>query len=351
MITIRKPLNFTEIGRKDNQEDYLFPIKAAEDTRVFIMCDGMGGHDNGEVASKTAATVLGEYLISCSQVDIPTFETGLSKAYDALDEIDTNSAKKPGTTMTCLCLNENSYLVAHIGDSRIYHIRPSLYNAESGRGGILYQSSDHSLVNELLKAGELTEEEARDFPHKNVITRAMQPHLSNRYKADVYLFDDIQSGDYFFLCCDGVLEQLSNEDLCRILSEKESNDSRKLNQIKDICDGKTRDNYTCWLIPIDKVKIQTNIETSSIIHADTEHPAFNEINLTPIENVKVKAEAQKPESQSVKNPVPKIKFIRFFKLRIRWLIAVLLILIASCGAIYIYKHFCSKEKTEAETGK
>lgn len=277
MIRIRKPLCFTEIGRKDNQEDYLYPAKADTETRVFILCDGMGGHDNGEVASMTAGNALGEFLSSCSEVDIPTFETGLSKAYDALDSIDTNSTKKPGTTMTCLCLNDDSYLVAHIGDSRIYHIRPSLFDPETKRGGILYQSSDHSLVNDLLKAGEITEEEARVFPQKNVITRAMQPHLQKRYKADAYLFDDIQGGDYFFLCCDGVLEQLSNETLCEILADNALNDKQKTTAIKEVCDGKTRDNYTCWLIPVDKVSISASPELSQVIKAEAtpDHPIIS----------------------------------------------------------------------------
>ena len=268
MITIRQPLSFTEIGQKDNQEDYLFPSRADEETRVFIMCDGMGGHDNGEVASMTAANALGNYLSSCSAIDIPVFETGLAKAYDALDNIDTNSLKKPGTTMTCLCLNGGNYLVAHIGDSRIYHIRPSLYNFNTKRGGILYQSSDHSLVNDLLKAGELTEDEAKDFPQKNIITRAMQPHLAKRYKADVYTFDDIQGGDYFFMCSDGILERLSNEALCEILAQDNLSDELKLAKIKSICENKTKDNYTCWLIPIDKTNVkETNSKNTQIIQA------------------------------------------------------------------------------------
>ena len=279
MITIRQPLCFSEIGRKDNQEDFLYPQHADTATRVFIMCDGMGGHDNGEVASRTAATALGEYLSSCRKVDLDVFDTGLSLAYDALDGIDTNSAKKPGTTMTCLCLNDDSYLVAHIGDSRIYHIRPSLFNKSTKRGGILYQSSDHSLVNDLLKAGELTEKEAHLFPHKNVITRAMQPHLDKRYSADEYVFDDIEAGDYFFLCCDGVLEQLSNEDLCEILANDSLNDKQKLTAIKSICDGKTRDNYTCWLIPIDEVEIARKSENSMIIQASSEENEDTEADL------------------------------------------------------------------------
>ena len=270
MIRIRKPLCFSEIGRKDNQEDYLYPADAGVNTRVFILCDGMGGHDNGEVASMTAGSALGDYLTSCPEVDIPVFETGLAKAYDALDKIDTGSPKKPGTTMTCLCLNDENYLVAHIGDSRIYHIRPSKYNEDTKRGGILYQSSDHSLVNDLLKAGELTEEEARDFPQKNIITRAMQPHLAKRYKADVYMFDDVKGGDYFFLCCDGVLERLSNEMLCEILADNMLDDAEKLAKIKGICDGNTRDNYTCWLVPVDKVKINSNSGLTQVIQADAE---------------------------------------------------------------------------------
>lgn len=271
MIAIRKPLCFSEIGRKDNQEDYLYPAAAGVDTRVFVLCDGMGGHDNGEVASRTAATTLGDFLSRRPTVDKPTFEAGLAAAYNALDAVDTNTAKKPGTTMTCLCLNDDSYLVAHIGDSRIYHIRPSLYNPAEKRGGILYQSSDHSLVNDLLKAGELTEAEARDFPQKNVITRAMQPHLEQRYRADVYMFDDIRGGDYFFMCCDGVLEQLSNEKLCEILAEASLDDAGKLAAIKAVCDGRTRDNYSCWLIPVDKVAIApTGSDTSHIIVAEAE---------------------------------------------------------------------------------
>ena len=270
MITIRKPLSFTEIGRKDNQEDYLYPSMASKDTRVFIMCDGMGGHDKGEVASMTAANALGDYLTSYREITIDRFNLGLATAYDALDEIDTHSSKKPGTTLTCLCLNDDSYLVAHIGDSRIYHIRPSLFDAEKGRTGMLYQSSDHSLVNDLLKAGEITEEEARDFPQKNIITRAMQPHLERRYKADVFMFDDIEGGDYFFLCSDGVLERLSNEELCRILAEKKLSDEEKLAQIKAICDGNTRDNYTCWLVPVDKVNIAQRTDVTPAIVAESQ---------------------------------------------------------------------------------
>lgn len=338
MIKIRKPLCFTEIGKKDNQEDYLYPACADTNTRVFIMCDGMGGHDNGEVASMTAASALGDYLTSCSEIDIPTFETGLAKAYDALDSIDTNSSKKPGTTMTCLCLNEDNYLVAHIGDSRIYHIRPSLFNVKTKRGGILYQSSDHSLVNDLLKAGELTEEEARDFPQKNIITRAMQPHLSKRYKADVYQFDDIQAGDYFFLCCDGILEQLSNDALCEILADKKLDDSQKLAKIKSICDGNTRDNYTCWLIPIDKVKIKSKSDLSQVIQADAEQEA--EVTTMPKNPIKQDEKGGKNKKWTIQIPVPSLpKIPQFSRIKVKLLLGIMLVVLLIIAGIFMFEYF------------
>ena len=270
MIEIGQPYKFLEIGRKDNQEDYLYPERADRHTRVFILCDGMGGHDNGEVASMTAAESLGNSLSEHQEVSARIFDEALSKAYDALDGIDTHSERKPGTTMAALCLNDNNYLVAHIGDSRIYHIRPSNFNPDTGNGGILYQSSDHSLVNDLLKAGEISEEEARDFPRKNIITRAMQPHLERRCKADLYEFNDVAPGDYFFMCSDGVLEQLSNSQLCCILAASDITDHQKLDKIKSVCHGKTRDNFSCWLIPVEKVRLKNTAGTHSNVICATE---------------------------------------------------------------------------------
>ncbi len=266
-ITIRQPHTFSEIGRKDNQEDNVYPSAQDLNTenRFFILCDGMGGHDNGEVASDTVCHALGHYFETNMPADgiVTTdyFKEALAYAYDELDKKDNGSVKKMGTTMTCLYLHKKGYLVAHIGDSRIYHVRPANTDLTNGRLGIIYQSSDHSLVNDLLKAGELTEEEAVNFPQKNIITRAMQPNLERRYKADVFSFSDIQSGDYFFLCSDGVLEQLTNERLCEILSDTSVTDNEKLESIRQVCYDKTKDNYTCYLIPIDKVVSEDEDDT------------------------------------------------------------------------------------------
>lgn len=257
-IEIRQPKYFSEIGKKDNQEDYLWPSpeSASEKNRVFLMCDGIGGLYNGEVASKSVATAIGEYLTKNIETGSPVtkelFEKSLACGYDALDKADNGADKKMGTTMTCLVLHEKGALVAHMGDSRIYHIRPTLADT-NGRTGIIYQSADHSLVNDLLRLGEITKDEAVNHPQRNVITRALQPNTERRHKADIFNIEDVQSGDYFFLCCDGVLEQVSNEILGSILSDATMDDEGKIKAIKQVCDGNTKDNYTCWLIPVEQV--------------------------------------------------------------------------------------------------
>ena len=315
---------FSEIGRKDNQEDSLYPL--ANDvniqSRFFILCDGMGGHDNGEVASATVCEALGTYFKSNVPEDgVMTpdlFKVALEYAYNELDKKDSGSQKKMGTTMTCLYLHKKGYLVAHIGDSRIYHIRPYT--------GIVYQSSDHSLVNDLLRAGELTEEEAVNFSQKNVITRAMQPNLERRHKADIFSFSDIQKGDYFFLCCDGVLEQLTNDKLCEILSDKEITDEEKLASIKQVCDGNTKDNYSCFLIPVDDV----------VMEKDDIHSQEDVILGVELEDVII------PKKKSLLSEIQE-KIIKF-----KWYVVFIFLLMMISG-IYCFNN--DEKTTEEDTVK
>ena len=329
-ITIRQPLCFSEIGRKDNQEDCIYPSAEAVSVRnkFFVLCDGMGGHENGEVASATVCDSLGRYLDEHQPEDgVMTpelFKQALEYAYNELDKKDVGGIKKMGTTMTCLYFHRNGYLVAHIGDSRIYHIRPNI--------GIMYQSSDHSLVNDLLRAGELTEEEAINFPQKNIITRAMQPNLERRHKADVYSFNDIQKEDYFFLCSDGVLEQLTNDKLCEILATFNLSDCQKLNAIKNICDGKTKDNYTCYLIPVDDVVVEnedTQVNNGDIIVG----VELNEENDIAISEVPTSSNKNKISTQTR------------FPHHNKWLLLllVLLLIVGSCTAFF----YLSQEKEDS----
>ena len=268
-IVIGLPLCFSEIGQKDNQEDFVFPSAAevTKEDRVFILCDGMGGHSHGEVASRTVATALGQYMKwhypSDGILTRELFNEGLNYAYEQLNLVDDGAPKKMGTTLTFVCFHKDGCLCAHIGDSRIYIVRPS-------ERKIVYRSEDHSLVNDLVRAGELTPEEAASYPHKNVITRAMQPNQAKPAKAEIRNIQDIQSGDFVFQCCDGILENLTDDKLVDILSDPATNDVQKLAAIKNVCFGKTRDNFTCYLTPIMSVTNDVDDAESSTISAKPE---------------------------------------------------------------------------------
>lgn len=268
-----KALSIYEYGqRKDkdgnpHQEDWIYPALGHinnEKDRFFILCDGMGGHDAGEVASATVCEAMSMSISSALEKGDKFSEKMLLKAiddaYNLLDERDNDAdtQKKMGTTMAFLMLHEEGVTIAHIGDSRVYHIRPNMGNKED----IVFQTVDHSLVNDLLKIGELTPEEAEKYPHKNVITRAMQPHLEHRHKADIITRKDVRPGDYFYLCSDGMLEQTSNDNLCFMLNSNISDEEKRDNLIR--MSKYNRDNHSAHLIHILDVQPESEKEETSL---------------------------------------------------------------------------------------
>lgn len=243
-----KAYSIWEKGKRPNQEDSIYPSmgKVTDEDRLFILCDGMGGHEHGEVASATVCDVISKYIQEHYKYDKPftkdDFNQALEVAYEELDKKDTDEVKKMGTTLTFLMLNPGGALVAHIGDSRVYHVRPSEQN-------ILFQTRDHSLVNDLLEVGELTPETAKTYPRKNVITRAIQPHQEQHARADFKEITDIKAGDYFLLCSDGLLEQMENHNIVNILSDKETSDEEKIEIMKQVSTD-SRDNHSAHLIHV-----------------------------------------------------------------------------------------------------
>lgn len=240
-----------EIGQRSNQEDSLYPSpdQAPSDDFLFILCDGMGGHAAGEVASQTVCTAMSRFILSHPKKDgffgEPDFENALDEAYLALDQKDTDDEKKMGTTLTLAKFHSGGCFVAHIGDSRVYHIRPSSKK-------VLFVTRDHSLVNDLIELGEMTPAEAKTSRQKNVITRAMQPHQDQKVMADCKNLSDLKEGDYIFMCSDGMLEQMDDQELVNILALKRS-DAEKIRILKGATKD-NRDNHSAYLIRITSVK-------------------------------------------------------------------------------------------------
>ena len=258
---LSQPICIHEIGQRANQEDSFYPpVELLTDgQRFFILCDGMGGHDSGEVASSTVCECMGlylnEHLSAGEHFSNQMFEDALSAAYSGLDSKDKpDTVKKMGTTMTFLMFHDDGVTTAHIGDSRIYQFRPGLKEP-------LFRSRDHSLVNDLIMLGELTEEEARTSRNKNVITRAMQPGVENRAKADMTLLTDIKPGDWFYMCSDGMLEEMDDAVLGGILTDPSMTDEEK----RELLIRRTqsnKDNHTAFIIHVLDVSDEQSVEVT-----------------------------------------------------------------------------------------
>ena len=175
-----------EIGQRDKQEDYIFPIPGEggkEKNRLFILCDGMGGHSAGEVASKTVCNAMSNSILThCHDVEADfsddNFKTALNDAYDALDSQDNGASKKMGTTLAFLKFHSLGCTIAHIGDSRVYHIRPG---KDSENTTILFETTDHSLINDLIKIGEIPYKEKNILKNRRTYARRGKTFTTKKY--------------------------------------------------------------------------------------------------------------------------------------------------------------------------
>ena len=259
------------LGQRGNQEDALFPSldEATSARRVFMVCDGMGGHEHGEVASRCVAETIGTLASAVGECAVEamrhTFEAALDEAYRRLDALDTHAdgrGRTMGTTLTFLAFCTDGVLVAHIGDSRVYQFRPGQ--------GVVFRTRDHSLVEDLIAAGELTPEEARSHPRRNIITRAVQPHQESPARATFRVLTDVRRGDLFLLCSDGVTEQLEDAALAEILLDDATLEQRMQTLVEECQRRETRDNHTGYLLEMVGCPQLSDVETVPAVAASAD---------------------------------------------------------------------------------
>lgn len=256
-----------DLGHRINQEDSFFPgfiepskygdngyydSKPHTEDNIFLLCDGMGGHERGEVASETVCKVMGESLTKAMedpQVNIDeAIANAVNEALDALDALDNPlESKKMGCTMTLLILHDDGATIAHIGDSRVYHFRPAMANRNAE---CLFHTEDHSHVNMLIQCGIITAAQARNHPKRHMLRRAMMSKYEPRPKADIYHTKDILPGDIFFLCSDGMLEEIFDEDLCAMLTNPDFSDEERMKILLKFTEN-NHDNHTAWVVKVD----------------------------------------------------------------------------------------------------
>lgn len=251
-----QPFAVCERGGRLNNEDSVYPQPEVSNSkqRLFIVCDGVGGAEKGEIASALACESLQTYF-NTFLLGNPT-EAFINQAirytetrFD--DYISSNpQAKGMATTMALLYVGTNGVILAHIGDSRIYQFR---------KGKILHETEDHSLVNSLIKLGRIRPEEGSKHPQKNVILKAISG-TEYAVQADITLITDIHPGDNFFMCSDGVLECFDDKSLSNLFENNESLDVLKT-EVLEACNNVAHDNFSFFIIPVNNVQ-----ETVSIKH-------------------------------------------------------------------------------------
>jgi len=207
---VLKTFSITDIGRKRKvNQDYLYTSEEPVGNlpNLFIVADGMGGHNAGDYASKlTVETMVSEIEASFEKNPVRIFGKAISAANEKILQkaAETPALEGMGTTVvaaTCL----GKYLqVANVGDSRLYVI---------GRE-IRQITRDHSLVEEMVRVGTITHEEARVHPDKNIITRAVG--ASETVEAD-YFTVELEEGDIVLMCTDGLTNMLEDEEIRMIL--------------------------------------------------------------------------------------------------------------------------------------
>ncbi len=203
--------SMTDIGlvRKDNQDAYAAEYHAPSGHTVAVVCDGMGGAAGGRLASHIAVTTFMEELKRVLLPDMTPEQLreasscAVSLANKAIRSAaeETEDCRNMGTTLVSAVSYDGGVVVSNVGDSRAYHITQE---------GIVRITKDHSLVESMVERGDITAEEARRHPNRNLITRALGPDMSAA--CDGYICP-MAAGDFLLLCTDGLVDTVTDQEM------------------------------------------------------------------------------------------------------------------------------------------
>ncbi|MGZ4690018.1 MAG: Stp1/IreP family PP2C-type Ser/Thr phosphatase [Acidimicrobiia bacterium] len=218
--------------REANEDGYVVDRRL----QLFAVADGMGGHRAGEVASATALEALRAAVASGTGIGDAITSANAAVHGKASDDVELHGM---GTTLTAIVPDGNGVLIGHVGDSRAYLLRD---------GELRQLTTDHSLVEELVREGRLTEEQAAVHPQRSIITRALG--VEGNVEVDVYPVA-LQPGDRLMLCSDGLTTMVRPNDIAAVLRQ-ESDPTRAANLLVDAANAAGgEDNITTIVIDIE----------------------------------------------------------------------------------------------------
>lgn len=240
----------TDMGRvrENNEDKYEFFVPSEDHVlasrgAAFIVCDGMGGAEAGQIASELAVkTFLDAYYHTPSNDPTSVLSGAVRSACRFMISVGkaVPSRKGMGTTLSALVLLQDTAYVCHVGDSRIYRLRD---------GATARLTHDHTWVDEMVAAGKLTEAEASVHPYRHVITRAISTDAE--VEPDVTT-DSVQAGDVYMLCSDGLVNHVADSTIHEVLSsEGPSEAAWKL--VALALQGGGSDNVTVIVVHVDEV--------------------------------------------------------------------------------------------------
>ena len=228
----------TDTGRqrRDNEDS------AFARAPVFVVADGMGGAQAGEVASRIAIEAFEQGLPDSGSPE----ERLAVRVREANHQIYERSRAERGragmgTTLTAAYVDDTHVAIAHVGDSRAYLFRD---------GSLQRLTQDHSLVDELVRRGKLTEEQAAEHPQRSIITRALGPEPDVEVDSWTY---PVRAGDVILLCSDGLTSMISEERVKEILAEHDNLDAAAEALIREANEAGGRDNITVVLFRLEEV--------------------------------------------------------------------------------------------------
>ena len=246
----------THVGMKRAHNEDSFFLLAQEN--LYIVADGMGGHASGEVASKIAVETLANFFIDTSrdrEVTLPYKEdkslnydqnrliTGIKLANRRVYETSQSDGRLRGmgTTLVAMLLAESGVYIGHVGDSRAYCLSD---------GGINQVTEDHSLLNDYLKVHQLSQEEIENFPHKNVIVRALG--MKEAVEVDIFR-NEPKPGSSFLLCSDGLSGMVTDEQIHELFMQADGDPEKGCQSLiaKANANGGT-DNVTVVLVSFEE---------------------------------------------------------------------------------------------------
>jgi PPM family protein phosphatase len=233
----------SDIGkvRKGNEDSF----GVFQDTSLFIVADGMGGHKAGDIASKLAVETIYQVLRERKHFDDLRFEQISHYLNDSIQKANSKifeeGKKNPGqagmgTTVVVTWIKDDNATIAYVGDSRAYLLR---------KNNLRQITSDHTLVNDYLTKGLLQLNEVDHHPLRHVLSRAVGPQ--EQVEADI-LCVPLQPGDILLLCTDGLSNMLSKDKMEDILNSPESIETKTQRLINQALDSGGSDNVTAMLI-------------------------------------------------------------------------------------------------------